>query len=534
MGVISHEETLENIYQPKLRLEMPSIKCLSNGDSSPPPLFQIISKAGLEQLMEIYKIFRDSMEIKLKLCQIAANMSLCKDRQYDFFATGWVSVLAAWGRDVDIRLNVTANKALSNLDKDSNDNRRVYKSKIYPLYPRLRTKAEPQLDIVFVHGILGGVFMTWRQKEERFEALKANSMTKKLTKNGTQSKGTVEGDWKDGSPHPDSVIPMMQRSLRRQKEIHLENTPGLAHDIMEAVNSAKSSLNANWEVVYADCPTEASEGAVGPFSVSGESWVAADEEVVEEEYTNCWAMDWLQENYPEIRVLGLNYTSTLSEWYSKLHGCGCKITQGSIESRANEFLDHLAAAGVGENGRPVVFVGHSMGGLIVKSIVAQAMDSERPEERAVADNTKAIMFLGTPHRGTPIANLKQHMQMLLSPSVEVREMEENSKSLLKLHERFLRTVEKFGQRLEVVTIAEGNPTVLTPFKLSYEVVTEQSAKIELGDYYKLADDHLGICKPSSKQSFLYRRLIETIRRALDKPSSEAAVDQMTKHSVHDY
>lgn len=470
--------------------------------------------------MDMYKIFRDSMDIKLKLCQIVTNMSLCQDRQYDFFVTGWVAILAAWGRNVDIRLNVTANKALSNLDKDSNDNRRMYKSKIYPLYPRMRTKSEPQLDIVFVHGILGGVFMTWRQREERFEALKASSMTKKLTKNGTNGSGTVEGDWRDGSPHPDSVIPMMQRSPRRQKAIELEHSVGLAHDIMEAVNSARSSLNADWEVVYADCPEESSAGAPGPFSISGDAWVPADEEVVEEEYSNCWAMDWLQEKFPEIRVLGLNYTSTLSDWYSKNHGCGCKITQGNIESRANEFLDHLAAAGVGEGGRPVVFVGHSMGGLIVKSIVTQAMDSERAEERAVGDSTKAIVFLGTPHRGTPVAKLKQLSSMLLSPSVEVREMEENSSALQKLHEKFLHTVKVFGHRLEVVSIAEGNPMVFTPFKLSYEVVTERSAKIEVGDYYKLADDHLGICKPSSKQSFLYRRLIATISRALETDQEE--------------
>lgn len=483
--------------------------------STVPHPTQITAAGGLEHLMEIYKIFRDSMEIKLKLCQIVTNMSLCKERQYDFFVTGWVTLLASWGRDVDIRLNVTANKALSNLDRDANDNR-MYKSKIYPLYPRLRTNSEPQLDIVFVHGILGGVFMTWRQREERFEALKATSMTKKLTKNGTNTSGTVEGDWKDGSPHPDSVIPMMQRSPRRQKAIELEHSQGLAHDIMEAVQSARSSLTADWEVVYADCPEEASEGAQGPFSISGEAWAPADEEVVEEEYSNCWAMDWLQEKFPEIRVLGLNYNSTLSEWYSKFHGCGCQITQGNIESRAHEFLDHLAAAGVGENGRPVVFVGHSMGGLIVKSIVTQAMDSERPEERAVADSTKAIMFLGTPHRGTPVAKLKQLSTMLLSPSVEVREMEENSSALLRLHERFLRVVRPLGSKLEVVSIAEGHPMVFTPFKLSYEVVTEKSARIEVGDYYKLAEDHLGICKPTSKQSFLYRRLVATISRALEE------------------
>lgn len=85
-----------------------------------------------------------------------------------------------------MRIKVTASKCLSNLDSD--DPRSfTYSAKVYPLHPLHRFKHNPDLDIVFIHGILGiticfciinqniflnliymligGVFVTWRQKD---------------------------------------------------------------------------------------------------------------------------------------------------------------------------------------------------------------------------------------------------------------------------------------------------------------------------------------------------------------------------------
>lgn len=67
-------------------------------------------------------------------------------------------------RDDDLRVQVTSCKALSNLDKDDPNNF-LYPNKIYPLYPTQRILRKPELDIVFIHGLLGGVFVTWRQKD---------------------------------------------------------------------------------------------------------------------------------------------------------------------------------------------------------------------------------------------------------------------------------------------------------------------------------------------------------------------------------
>lgn len=60
--------------------------------------------------------------------------------------------------------------------------------------------------------------------------------------------------------------------------------------------------------------------------------------------------------------------------------------------------------------------------ILTKSIIVQSLSSDEPKKRVIGENTRAILFLGTPHKGSPVAKLKQHVQMLFSPSIEVKEL----------------------------------------------------------------------------------------------------------------
>lgn len=127
---------------------------------------KIIKDGGLVHLMELCKIFADDNETLSTLCKVLANMSVVKDSVEHFFASGWISVLAEWQQCPDLRLQVISAKTLANLDHDD-PNYTVYAPNVYPLHPRLRTRSKPKADIVFVHGLLGGVFITWRQKDRK-------------------------------------------------------------------------------------------------------------------------------------------------------------------------------------------------------------------------------------------------------------------------------------------------------------------------------------------------------------------------------
>lgn len=117
----------------------------------------LINERSLETLMEIQKMFHQNLEIRFLLAKLISNMSLvaCDD----FFVTGWIGILAKWSRHPDLRVQVTAAKALNNMDRDDNIACK-YPNRIYPLHPKTQLKRRPDVDIVFVHGLLGSVHLS--------------------------------------------------------------------------------------------------------------------------------------------------------------------------------------------------------------------------------------------------------------------------------------------------------------------------------------------------------------------------------------
>ena len=72
--------------------------------------------------------------------------------------------------------------------------------------------------------------------------------------------------------------------------------------------------------------------------------------------------------------------------------------------RATNILDLFDAYDLGN--RPIFFVAHSLGGLLVKAILRHS--SELPPEHSksgVFRNTKGVAFFGTPHTGSGLANI---------------------------------------------------------------------------------------------------------------------------------
>lgn len=120
----------------------------------------------LKTLIEIEKLFPDSGEIQFLLSKVMANISMCHEFGYDFYVSGWVGLLAQWTRSDDLRVQVTAAKALANMDADDDVSLKFkYHPRVYPLYPRTRIRKEPEVDIVFVHGLLGNIIIEVRQRK---------------------------------------------------------------------------------------------------------------------------------------------------------------------------------------------------------------------------------------------------------------------------------------------------------------------------------------------------------------------------------
>ncbi|XP_005182633.1 protein SERAC1 [Musca domestica] len=536
-----------NVHETDLLKEI--IAFLHHVTKEPEVSEQIIKEGGLVHLMELAKIFADDNETLSTLCKVLANISLVKDSVEHFFVSGWIGVLAEWQQCPDLRLQVISAKTMANLDHDD-PNYTVYPPNVYPLHPRLRTRTKPKADIIFIHGLLGGVFITWRQKdrkptelglygknafytsetddvflvgEQRRLNLKKNANgNKNKTEKNIDNESTVQHEEKEVTDEKKKILKAHTKSSSKPLAI----SDAATKELVESLKS-EPELEADWEVVHPDVPLAANENCSGEFSVSGNDWINQDNE---EDYTNCWPMEWLPEDHPNTRIIGIDYTSAVTEWSANFTKyCPCEKGQGHIETRANSLLERISMSDIGKD-RPVVWIGHSMGGILTKLILMKAKDSKDPKVQQLAQNTSSIVFLGTPHRGSPIAKWKQHMQMILSPSIEVKEMEENAPRLLELHEQFMNCLRTCFRNIKVVSIAEGKPTMLTSFKFPLRIVTEESARINYGDFYVLKDDHLSLSKPIFRQSFLYKRLLQVIDETVNEKSDPVLKQALSSKS----
>lgn len=78
---------------------------------------------------------------------------------------------------------------------------------------------------------------------------------------------------------------------------------------------------------------------------------------------------------------------------------------GSVDyqSLASKLLNDLKIKRVGT--RPIVFVAHSLGGIMVKQALRVAAQNKSP----IFDKTRSIIFLSTPHAGATIATVGTHL-----------------------------------------------------------------------------------------------------------------------------
>ncbi|RYP55765.1 hypothetical protein DL771_012356 [Monosporascus sp. 5C6A] len=101
---------------------------------------------------------------------------------------------------------------------------------------------------------------------------------------------------------------------------------------------------------------------------------------------------------------------------------------------------------------PIIFVGHSMGGLVIKK--AYILGHELPEYASLVSRVYAIFFLGTPHQGAGIAQLLSRV-LALAPGSRpfVKDLSPQSAMLQSINEAFPR----YSQNLQLFSFYETLP-----------------------------------------------------------------------------
>ncbi|KAL6821892.1 hypothetical protein J3E69DRAFT_339512 [Trichoderma sp. SZMC 28015] len=164
-----------------------------------------------------------------------------------------------------------------------------------------------------------------------------------------------------------------------------------------------------------------------------------------------WPQDLLSkhESCNKARIMIYGYDSDIIKLVDKANFT-------SITSLGESLLNGLARMRVDKMYRPLMFITHSLGGLIVKSALNASFirhnDTER-DLRAVVESTFSIIFFGTPHRGSAYADFGLKVAKVASVLTSrpyndniVRNLAENTEILTKLRKDFESTLEHMIKR----------------------------------------------------------------------------------------
>ncbi|KAK1764260.1 YVTN repeat-like/Quino protein amine dehydrogenase [Phialemonium atrogriseum] len=194
----------------------------------------------------------------------------------------------------------------------------------------------------------------------------------------------------------------------------------------------------------------------------------------------------------------------------------------------DDSMGQLEDLGMGE--RPIVFVVHSMGGLIVKEAYMQGQND--PKYEAIIKSVSAIVFLSTPHRGTNLAetlNRILQVSFVSNPMQYIAELAAGSQTLQKLNEQF----RHIAPKLEIVSFYETRPT--TVFSKTQIMVLEKDSAVlgYPGEVSMPLDaDHHGVCKYASRVDPRYvtvRNVLKNlIRKGMPSDQSQTTTGKTSK------
>ena len=230
---------------------------------------------------------------------------------------------------------------------------------------------------------------------------------------------------------------------------------------------------------------------------------------------------WLAEEFgPQIGVWPLGYTTAnplqrlgVKQWFSRKPN-----PQGGaampLPIRAVNALERLAQAGIGQ--RPVCFIAHSLGGLLVKSILRRA-DATRdtPQWRKLIEHCRGVLFLATPHQGSVLADLVNVFRIIL-PTVNTDDLRDNDANLMELY--YWYRDHAAGHNIRTLSYFEAKPC-----QAGVLVVKPSSADPGVSGPLArppipLDRDHLQISKPRDRSDLAYIGSKDLIERILAESS----------------
>ncbi|KAI9731883.1 MAG: hypothetical protein M1834_004334 [Cirrosporium novae-zelandiae] len=202
-----------------------------------------------------------------------------------------------------------------------------------------------------------------------------------------------------------------------------------------------------------------------------------------------------------------------------------------LDDHAGNLLHYLDLERKEAPKRPLVFICHSLGGLVVKQALVEA--TLNPKYKSILEATCLLIFFATPYQGGNYANFGE----IVAKIVGARPWKPRNdliKSLIHGSTEVTRRIEEFRHQHEsylVISFFEGR----SYGKLGI-VVDKKSATLNLPGTREtqvaMHADHSAICKfaiNGSECQMVIKTIVEELKRALDLKSSHSKKESTNVH-----
>ncbi|KAK1974128.1 hypothetical protein LZ30DRAFT_560493, partial [Colletotrichum cereale] len=223
-----------------------------------------------------------------------------------------------------------------------------------------------------------------------------------------------------------------------------------------------------------------------------------------------WPKEWLPRD-PDFRHVRIHSFGYNSDWFQahdtvlNVHDFG-KSLLGALDDSPLIRRDATL---------PIVMIGHSMGGLVIKK--AYILAKRDPIYHCLADRFHTVFFIATPHRGADSVKLLSNLLQMASLGIHpfLADLRKNSPSIESINDEF----RHIHNRLSLYSFYE---TIPTNVGIKSSLIVEKDSAI-LG-YAKertayIDADHRGVCKFDTPESSNYLVLRNAFVHTIDGVSA---------------
>jgi hypothetical protein len=154
-----------------------------------------------------------------------------------------------------------------------------------------------------------------------------------------------------------------------------------------------------------------------------------------------------------------------------------------------------------------------LGGLVVKQLLRAASDAADVRWRAICEQTRAVVFLATPHAGARLANALRRVGLVAGASPAIKDLESQAPALRDLNKWY----RGFVERTDIKTLCFYE-TYKTRLKwlgfLPYGTIVVQPGDADpgIGDVraQPVDGDHVSICKPHRREDKLCGSVLDLV------------------------